>query len=95
MALALCLIVTPVEARCFTRWYYPWPQRGCSVVKTGHFSHLVASSASSASRERITPKAEQKDDSILLPVMDTPYWGDPGPDRMKGIAKLREYWNAN
>jgi hypothetical protein len=31
IALALALLAllapTPVEAHCFARWYYPWPQR--------------------------------------------------------------------
>ena len=30
IALALVLASTPVEAHCFARWYYPWPQR-CGV----------------------------------------------------------------
>ena len=27
IALALVLAATPVEAHCYSRWYYPWPQR--------------------------------------------------------------------
>ena len=30
LALAL-LTATPVEAHCFTRWFYPWPQ-GCQAA---------------------------------------------------------------
>jgi hypothetical protein len=26
IALALVLAATPVEAHCYSRWYYPWPQ---------------------------------------------------------------------
>ena len=33
IALALALFAsTPVEAHCFARWYYPWPQR-CGVAR--------------------------------------------------------------
>ena len=27
IALALVLAATPAEAHCYSRWYYPWPQR--------------------------------------------------------------------
>jgi hypothetical protein len=27
IALAALLAATPVEAHCYERWYYPWPQR--------------------------------------------------------------------
>ena len=33
IALALVLASTPVEAHCFARWYYPWPQR-CGVTRS-------------------------------------------------------------
>jgi hypothetical protein len=54
--------IQSVEAHCYSRWYYSTPQRGCSVVKTRHFSHLVASRGfvSFGSRiERTAPNQEQ------------------------------------
>lgn len=32
IALAALLAATPVEAHCYSRWYYPWPQR-CGVAR--------------------------------------------------------------
>ena len=29
---ALVLAATPVDAHCFSRWYYPWPQR-CGAAR--------------------------------------------------------------
>jgi hypothetical protein len=31
-SLVALLASTPVEAHCFARWYYPWPQR-CGVAR--------------------------------------------------------------
>jgi hypothetical protein len=37
IALALALLAllapTPVEAHCFARWYYPWPQRCGGAIR--------------------------------------------------------------
>jgi hypothetical protein len=34
VALAVGLLAsTPVEAHCFARWYYPWPQQRCGVAR--------------------------------------------------------------
>jgi hypothetical protein len=31
LILAALLVATPVEAHCYSRWYYPWPQH-CGVA---------------------------------------------------------------
>lgn len=31
VAFAALAIASPAEARCFTRWYFPWPQH-CAVA---------------------------------------------------------------
>jgi hypothetical protein len=46
IALALALLAllapTPVEAHCFARWYYPWPQRRCGVAHVALHKIIVA-----------------------------------------------------
>jgi hypothetical protein len=41
LTLALLLTATPVEAHCFARWYYPWPQR-CGVRHVALHKIIVA-----------------------------------------------------
>jgi len=60
IALALVLAATPVEAHCYERWYYPWPQ-GCKVVglhgRERHGTREVARWPQAPSRRvaRVTP----------------------------------------
>ena len=44
LALLALLAPAPVEAHCFARWYYPWPQRcfGQKLVSVRHEAPFVA-----------------------------------------------------
>ena len=65
IALALALLAsTPVEAHCFARWYYPWPQR-CQVA--GHRTREMERGPQAPSRRValiVTPTVGEQD---LLP----------------------------
>ena len=60
MALLALVLATPVEAHCYERWYYPWPQ-GCKVVglhgQERHGTREVARWPQAPSRRvaRVTP----------------------------------------
>ena len=74
VALAVGLLAsTPVEAHCFARWYYPWPQQRCGVARQmvraerGHNPtrfREVLSPADIPNQERSKNKAE-----IALPSL--------------------------
>ena len=75
IALAALLASTPVEAHCYSHWYYPWPQR-CGVARQGQFrtisdkfgqAQIRANSRKSAAPE-ILPKIGI-DIEILLPSL--------------------------
>ena len=60
IALALALLAsTPVEAHCFARWYYPWPQR-CRVA--GPYAREVERGRQAPSRRvaRVTPTGDEQ-----------------------------------
>jgi hypothetical protein len=62
IALAALLAATPVEAHCYSRWYYPWPQR-CGV---GHMHKTVEKN----SRHDLTGSTISRDDlDIPLPSL--------------------------
>ena len=63
---ALVLAATPVDAHCFSRWYYPWPQR-CGAAR-----QMVRLQISANSRKPATPEIREdfgKDPAIALPSL--------------------------
>ena len=59
IALALVLASTPVEAHCFARWYYPWPQH-CGVARNfGQKRDFVRNEAPFASEAKPLSAAEK------------------------------------
>ena len=67
IALALALLAllasTPVEAHCFARWYYPWPQR-CGRTVT-HFVNRAVPNQEHAANKAVTPVTR----AIALPSL--------------------------
>jgi hypothetical protein len=74
------------EARCYSRWYYPWKQR-CQRVSA---SHQHVSALPPIRPEQNVVEAEQI--TIPLPSLVFEPCQD-GDERMQGIARLRAIAN--
>jgi hypothetical protein len=108
-ATTMIITIQRSEAHCYSRWYYPTPQRGCGAPSR-HFTRLLHVKYE---RERTVPNQEQtakkhevKPASLPISEMVTRCddycvgwpsveWapGVEGPDLMVGIAKLRALRN--
>ena len=75
LALAL-LAATPVEAHCYSRWFYPWPQR-CGVARQMVRRPVLQSVAASfvpnqehpANEARLVRLVQEPDPDIPLPSL--------------------------
>ena len=67
IALAALLASTPVEAHCYSRWFYPWPQpQRCGVARQGHFRTISDKFGQAQIRANLRKSAAPE---ILLPSL--------------------------
>jgi len=79
LIIALVLLPTSCQARCFSIWHYPWAQK-CGLHQSS--SKLIRA------REHPQIIQEQKEE-MPLPDLTSIDWGEEGPERLRGIALLR------
>jgi hypothetical protein len=81
------------EARCYSRWYYPWKQR-CQRVSASHqqVSALPPLPPIIEASEREQTETAQEQIDIPLPALVFEPCQD-GDERLQGIARLRAIAN--
>ena len=67
LVLAALLASTPVEAHCFARWHYPWPQR-CGAVRQMVRLARVIPNQEHAANEAATRATRAIPDGLEIPL---------------------------
>ena len=70
IALALALLATPVEAHCYSRWFYPWPQScGRIVTHATHATRAIPNQEHPGNEARLVRLVHGPDLEIPLPSL--------------------------
>ena len=79
LVLALAALAVPAEAHCYSRWYYPWPQK-CGAKR------MLDERARVWSVEIVAMPPERE---ISLPDLLDIDWGHGPDDELRGRLLLR------